>query len=561
MHTKEGVFVQEEILSLLIKRLLDFKKRYRQNIAIIGREGTGKTTLVHYLLNNLSCLVKDSKEEKGIIPLYLEFKRGFSFEHLSIQFIRKLLFSFLKTKKEFSSEEKDFSLDSLIQQSQPYLSLTISTILQIKTYLAEKKNDLAYSSLLKLPYLLTQETGTKMVIFLDEFHYLGYLKLSAPFSGLTKEIVIQKDVLYILISSAVNLSREILSQKLSLLLGSFEIVNVEPFDFCTARKFLRQRNKWITFSPLCRDFILVFTDGSPFYLSTISRKIRLLSQESRVSNISFSLLERCLYEELFSEEGEINRYFSRKIENIKNHHFENLACVLFSLAEGDKRISEIVKKTGKKRKEVSRQLFYLVKKDIVFKNSRFYLLQDPLLKFWLNSSYRLKQDDPSFNLEYAKQRFLNNLKDVFQGFTSESKKDVLERVRELLICWKNESLLIKGKRIKLPQFLQVNLRIVFFKGQNTGYERKVLLAQTKEGRYWVGEVRREKVSPSLIEEFTELCRQISAEYKITRRFIVALKDVEIDAKILAKERKIWILTLKDLNFLLEFYNKPKVVMF
>lgn len=532
-------FAHEEILSLLNKRVSSFKNRYRQNIAIIGKEGTGKTSLLLQFLNNFSF-------EKAVVPIYLEFKKENSFDYFATQFIKKLLFYFLKTKQQ-TQQEGNLEFDFLIQQSKRYIPRTITNILQIRDYLKDKKNDLAYSSILKLPYLLTQESGIKLIIFFDEFHCLGYLKIASPFSILAKEVVIQKDILYILTSSAVNLAQKILSQKLSLLLGSFEVVKIEPFDFKTAEEFLKQKNEWISISPLCRNFLIAFTGGYPSYLAAISGRIKLAAQEKRVSHISFPLLQRCLYEELFSEHGQINQLLSKRINNIKNHYFDNFIYILFSLAEGNKKIAEISKKTGRKRKDISKFLFHLVKKDIIYKNGLFYGFEDYLLKFWLNNSYRLRREDLSFNLGYAKKEFLNRIEKLFSDFISESKSDISERVKDLLKCWRNEILLINNKKYKLPHFVNVRVQSL-----------QTLIAQGKN-KYWVGEIEKRRVSPKVIEEFIEKCKKINHKYRIARRFLIALKEIEIDAKILAKEEKIWILGLKELNFLLDFYGRPKII--
>ena len=536
---KKIFLAHKEILELLDKRVSNFKNRYRQNIAIIGKEGTGKTSLLLQFLNNYSF-------EEGTVPIYLEFKKEDSFDYFARQFIKKLLFYFLRTKWQTPKEE-NFEFDFLIQQAKRYIPQTIRDILQIRDCLKDKKNDLVYSSILKLPYLLTQESGAKLIIFFDEFHCLGYFKIASPFLILAKEVIIQKDVLYILTSSSVNLAQKILSQKLSLLLGSFEVVKIEPFDFKTAGEFLRQKNEWISISPACRNFLITFTNGYPSYLTAISARIKLVAQEKRVSYISFPLLQRCLYEELFLEDGQINQLLLRRINNIKNQYFDDFIYILFSLAEGNKKITEISKKTGKKRKDVSKFLFHLIKKDIIYKNGLFYGFEDSLLKFWLNNSYRLKREDPSFNLGYAKKEFLNRIERLFSDFTSETKTDILERVKNLLKCWQNEILLIDNKKYKLPHFASVRVESL-----------QTLIAQEKN-RYWIGEIEKRRVSPKVIKEFIEKCKKVNHKHRVTRRFLIALKEVEIDAKILAKEEKIWILGLKQLNFLLDFYGRFKII--
>ncbi|MCK4858967.1 MAG: hypothetical protein KAS87_00215 [Candidatus Omnitrophica bacterium] len=557
---EKSFFAHKETLDLLNKRISNFEDRYRQNIAIIGKEGSGKTFLLFHFLNLFFSREKKRKTEerkKAILPVYLELKKGGNFEHFAIQFIKKFLFYFLGTKIELQ-QKADFKLDFLLRQSKKYFPLATADIVRIKNYLKDKKIDSAYSLILKLPHLLTQESNTKLVILLDEFHYLGHFKIASPFSVLAKEIVIQKDVLYILTSSAVNLSRKILSQKLSLLLGNFEVIKVEPFGFGETEEFFKQDNPWITISSLCRNFLIAFTDGHPAYLKAISKRMKIVVQEKRVSHISFTSLQKCLYEELFLEDGRINQLLSERINNIKSRHFDNFICILFSLAEGDKKIAEIAKKTGEKRKNISKFLSHFLEKDIIRKNGLLYGFKDSLLKFWLNNSYRLKREDLSFGLEYAKKEFLERTEKAFLDFSSENKRDLSERVKDLLDCWRNEILLINNKKHKLPHFVRVqSLQDL---SRSSKQNKEVYLVAQAKNRSWVGKIEKRKVGPKAISEFIENCKKVNHKYKIARRFLIVLKGIEIDAKILAKEEKIWILGIKELNFLLDFYGKSKIVI-
>ena len=555
---KEVFFANKEILDLLNKRLSDFRKRYRQNIAIIGREGIGKTFLLRYFLENFFFQNKEiEKERKIVIPLYLQLKKERSFYYFATHFIKTLLFYFLKTKRKFQ-DDKSPSFDFLIQESRKYLPRTIASIGQIRNYLKDKEDDIAYSLILKLPYILTEEANAKVVIFFDEFHHLDTLKLTLPFSALGKEIVIQKDVLYILVSSTIHVARKILSQKLSLLLGNFELIEMEPFNFRAAQEFLKEENKWLTVSSAHRNFLIALTNGYPLYLKLISKRMRLVAQEERVNHISSHLLKRCLYEEFFSSKGEIYQFLLMKIKDIKSYYLDDFTMILFALVEGGKKIAEISKKAVKKRRDVSKILSRLIERDIVYKNGLFYGLKDSLLRFWLRNAYYPQRVDPSFNLEYAKREFLNKTEELLTNFISESKKDPLKRIEELLGCWKNEVIVIGNKKYKLPYFKTIRFEQVSF--QSSGHPSEVFLIGEEKNKFCVGALKKRDVHQKTVIDFIDKCKKISTKYKIRRKILIALKKVEVDAKILAKEEKIWLWGLKEINFLLDFYAKPKIII-
>jgi predicted ATPase len=94
-----------DILNSLIHRINSFSEGYRQNIAIIGEQYIGKTSLIRRLLSS-SEIKKDA-----IIPVYLEVKIE-PFEFCVKRFIKAVLFQLL--------------------QSDPLLAITHNTVLLIE---------------------------------------------------------------------------------------------------------------------------------------------------------------------------------------------------------------------------------------------------------------------------------------------------------------------------------------------------------------------------------------------------------------------------------------------
>jgi ABC-type Na+ transport system ATPase subunit NatA len=91
--------LRKEILDLLHKRLSDFRDGYRQNVAILGEELIGKTTVLKKFL--------DGFKEEGLIPIYVEV-----FPHEYPLFLKRclnsLLFNYLKARS-FSPREKPWT--------------------------------------------------------------------------------------------------------------------------------------------------------------------------------------------------------------------------------------------------------------------------------------------------------------------------------------------------------------------------------------------------------------------------------------------------------------------
>ena len=50
---ENSFFGRAKILNLLKRRVIDLKEGYRQNIAILGNQFVGKTSLLHHFIANL----------------------------------------------------------------------------------------------------------------------------------------------------------------------------------------------------------------------------------------------------------------------------------------------------------------------------------------------------------------------------------------------------------------------------------------------------------------------------------------------------------------------------
>ena len=89
MFVKEQFIGREDIIRLINKRLSDLKEGYRQNIALLGDELTGKTWIIKFIFGDFS----DSK----IIPLYFDLSQP-TVNIFVLRFLNTLLFSFLKAR-------------------------------------------------------------------------------------------------------------------------------------------------------------------------------------------------------------------------------------------------------------------------------------------------------------------------------------------------------------------------------------------------------------------------------------------------------------------------------
>ena len=225
---KDKFFDRKNYIEILQKRISSLKEGYRQNIAIIGEENVGKTSIVYKFL--------DKFYDPRIITVFLEV-RPESFQDFAKRFIGALLYNFLLNSGLTLREDLDF----LVAKSARYIPNTTLKINSILNDLSRRKKVNIITELFSLPELIHQETGKFTVLFLDEFHNLENIGIKNLYREWSKLLILQKNTLYAITSSMMFKTRVILSKQLSLLFGNFEVINVEPFDMHTSGRYLDYR--------------------------------------------------------------------------------------------------------------------------------------------------------------------------------------------------------------------------------------------------------------------------------------------------------------------------------
>ena len=200
MH-KDNFFDRENYLDILEKRIRGLKEGYRQNIAIIGDELVGKTSLIFKFL--------DKFFDNNIIILYLEV-RPESVETFTKRFIGTLLYNFLSNSAIPLNEEINF----LFRKSQRYIPETTKKAQLILNALEKKKRTNILTELFSLCEMINQETDKRCVVLLDEFHNLENMGIKNMYREWSKLLITQKNTMYVITSSLKFKTKETLSKNL-----------------------------------------------------------------------------------------------------------------------------------------------------------------------------------------------------------------------------------------------------------------------------------------------------------------------------------------------------------
>lgn len=536
---KDIFLERKQYADVIVKRIQGLKDGYRQNIAVIGDELAGKTSLIFGILNKFY----DSR----FILVYVE-ARPETLDSFVRRFIGVLLYNFLAIGNIPLREDIDF----LIDKSSRYIPKTVISIKQIISALKKRSKSGVFGELLSLCEIIHQETGKFCVVIFDEFLNLENITVKNLYSEWTRLLILQKSTMYIITSSSQHKARTVLSKNLSLLFGNFEVINIEPFDIKESERYLELKIKQSNLDSGLKNFIVYFTGGCPFYLKIITDALSKTGGAIGLAEI--------IEEMLLDDSGILNQRFSNLIKRLsvfsslpeiagegKNQDY---LCVLYSIANGQNKLKEIAHLLHKSAKEIESKANSLSELNFITRSGNFLKINDKLFAFWLKYVYRERLQSLTFDAKTQRDSFREKIGAIIQEFLVDVRKPIAERVGELLRLFENDTIQIEKKRLKLSQFREIK-QIEFSKSRL----KQGLLGRSSDS-LWIMAFKHDLVTEEDITEFAEECKKY--RHKLQKRIIVTLCDIEDNAKLRALEEKIWTWDLNNLNQILDLFSKPGV---
>ncbi len=562
----ENFFGRQEIVDLLVKRASALKSGYRQNVAIIGHQQLGKTSVLRQFLH----VFRDPQ----ILPIYVEIKFQ-ALDYFIDQFARALLFQYLSGRLPLADRqagvaaEPTDTLAALSEKAQPFIPKTVARIAEIAALLKQRHAEEAYVRLFELTQALKDETGMCSIVVLDEFHRLGEFGIKNAFSDFGKRIMVQKHTMYLLSSSSFTQSRKILAEKLLLLFGHFERVYLDAFDFDTSFEFIRQKMAPVAVPDILQSFLVSLTDGHPFFLENlVSRLKEICLSKSEAAAGRQSLAEACL--KLFYEsQGVLNQYFSKLISPWTQSDSSALrtsadrrgsqVLILAEIANGRNRLKDIAQGINRGQRETAAQLQQLVEHELLVKNGAFFRFHSKTFRFWVKEVYRKKELsllDTSAKSDGFVQRMLQ-LMDEEEALLG---ADISSRLVSLLSEFKNDIVELGEKKRKLPSFSEF-LRPAPNENVPAGSSKNIIARG--HGRCWVCKITEEKATErevlELVQGASDPASPAGRRKTVHTKVLLALQGLDENAKLLAKEKRILTLGLSRINLLMDLYGKPPII--
>jgi len=531
---------RSHFLNILAKRAHALEEGYRQNIALLGPEAIGKTSLIFQFLSKLQ------ESSKSILPIYLEITNSIPFDHLAKRFVALTIFNFLKMRGVTSPE----NLDILLENARDLIPETTEEAKKCLSYLKNSSIDNAYSTMLDLPQALSQETKTPVIVILEEFHKLNRLSLNNPFGILAKKIMVSKNVMHIISSSSVSHASKILSHDLTLLFGNFETLTLEPFDIKTSESFIEKKVAPVKCSSYYKQFIIEITNGQPLYLNIVASEIKSIAMERKLSFVNDAVIIESISGVLFNSEGILNQIFNYRMNQLPTNRSPiSYTSILLALGHNclkSKQIKEYLN-TGSE-KEFLNHLNALLELDYIHKNGVFYYLYDELFRIWVTDVYENKKSSLEIETNIMGERFRRLMRDRLNSFLKNKQRSALERLKNLFLTFGNETVYLNSRRISLPTFNNIEIR-------NQQTSTPLIICGTKS-RPWLFAVRKDHICDTAMEEIISNCRKL--KHKYTRKIVIALDGIDENARLMAKEEKFITLELSDLNNIFRLFGKNKI---
>jgi len=541
VNLENNFFGRNDILGLLKKRVIDLKAGCRQNVALLGNQHVGKSSLLHNFLLNL--------DEEEVIAIYLDLENK-DFNYFFRKFTGGLLYNYSVNRQLPLHDD----LNLLLESTKEFIPQTVQVIQKIQKDFEHGKLPASYLGLLMLPEIFTNETGKFCILILDEFQNLEDFGVPHVFQNLGKKIMTQKRCFYIMSSSLKSVAKKILSEKLSLLFGNFETIDVETFDVQTSRRFVRHNLMNIKISGQLCGFLADFTGGHPLYLNLICRELVNLSAIYNQREIYQPLLSQAVENTIFDRWGVISRHFELVVNELCSGKGNQIvALILISLSKGKYKVDDITLDTGIKKNHISQKINRLIELGIIVKNGNLHYFKDKLFKYWTKFVYQKRLCGAELAPDKLRVQFKEEFNAGIEDFIVTSRQDFSSRIIDLFYCFDNEALDLNGRKYKLPLFKEITP--CQFRCEGGDYI-DVIKASTKDA-VWFIISKREHVAESDVNTILHETKKV--EPRAERCLIISLADLDENTRLKALQEKFWIWSEPELNTLLTLFDKPYIV--
>lgn len=351
--------------------------------------------------------------------------------------------------------------------------------------------------------------------------------------------------MHIITSSMKFKTRVVLSKNLSLLFGNFELIQVEPFDTDSSEEYLNQKLTAIRqINPGIKNFIVNFSGGYPFYLDLILDAFLKTRDLNLVDALEGLFFDTC---------GILNQKFSNYLKCLLDNPFsQDYISILHLVSSGHNKVKDLAHILRKTTKDLNLRINHLLELDIIVRSGDFLRISDRVFSFWLKFVHKEKSNSLTFDAKNQRAVFRSNAQRLIQEFISITQRPITERVNELLHLFKDEVVQIEKKKMRLDQFREIK-SLEF----NRNSFKDGLIGRSQDS-LWIMAFKYDSLTEEDITEFSRECKKY--RHKLQKKIIIALKDIDANARLRALEEKILTWDVNNINQILDLFYRPQVII-
>ncbi|MFT7637349.1 MAG: hypothetical protein ACI9Y8_001123 [Candidatus Omnitrophota bacterium] len=531
-------FGREDALRSISKRVESFEQGYRQNIAILGYPLIGKTSLIQQYL--------DLNPSEIIQPIYIDLKPQ-TIDSFIEQFIRILLFRHL-SQEHYAGPNEGVAI--LIERARNILPSTCKTAEGVLKLLEKKNHEAAFKLVFDITTQYHLESGKKCLVILDEFQQFEYFSIKQIYKIFGKQIMVQKNTMYIVLSSQPDVCKQILTTKLSLLFGNFECIELNSLQCNTVHRFV-ERKMGPTALPLSlMKYLISLTDGHPFYISAICDALKVIIERETAPTVTTTIVMEALQDTFYEHNGVLNQHFIHQIHQWNGSGARgNYLTLLMRIATGHTKLKLLSKDIRKTLAETTAQLNKLIAADVLVLDGGFYCFTNPVLKWWFKTVYLNRELSLLVDTDSKRAHFFSVIEKELHAEQIFHSNTVEQCVADLFGSFSNEIIEIDAKGKRMPAFDSIEVR-------DLPSGSKCIVA-TNQKSQWICQISQEPITEESVMRFAT--EKIVENQKKAQKIIIAMDDIQGNAVLLAKNKRIWPMGLSKVNRLFGLYGHPKLI--
>ncbi len=504
--------LRPELAQHLRQRLQAFSEGFRQNLALIGPAGSGKTY-------QLQQLVAEPTPSLSLVfcPLYRESAQSF---------LKRLLCAILP------AADRD-------------VPNTTAAVRQVEGLLARRLYGEAFNRALDVIPILIEERQRPCVLLLDEFLFLEDLGLAHAFHELGKRVMTSPSTLFLLSSSSPYRARMILRERLHLLFGQFELVSLEGLDAAIASLWVQRELKGLRGVSTLAPFLLQWLGAYPWYLTVMITRLkeRALLEQSR--ELTEALFLQTAWDLLGTPPGALHQWCASRLEAVSQKRLGARAVdALIQVASGVRTTTDLGKRIG--RGGLPEALQLLVEQDLAERKGMCWVVTDPILRTWLSTVCAAQRADARQGGAERREGMEQHLRMLWSRWMQATHLSFAEQVVALLTKFCDDTVSLDSKTGRLPRFEAIRTQPPVSPGSDA------YLIADGPGRRWCATVHSEPADEYAIASFDAFCHAQSP--KPSRKVVIVKSGMDDNARLLAKATNMWVWQLDDLKTLHSLYG-------